>query len=114
MIIKTRYIYIVDLNPTIGAEIKKERPVLVVQKQSTIRQTVVVLPISSKLLTDSRVEYVIKRDKNNKLYKDSVVIVDQIRAISLQRFSGEVGYISKEAYQEIMQKMLALFYTKIV
>ena len=99
----------VNLNPTTGSEIKKERPVLVVQKVSTIRRTVIILPISSKKLTKPRVEYLLKKDKRNKLYKDSLVILDQIRAIDKSRFLGEIGEINNNLYQEIISLLNNLF-----
>ena len=109
MRIQTRHIYLADLNPTFGVEMRKERPVLVLQKQSTLRRTVIIAPISSKEYTHQKWEYHLQKNGRNRLYADSIVILDQLRAIDIRRCIGEIGYIDAKTYRAIVQYLVALF-----
>lgn len=109
MRMQTRHIYLADLNPTFGAEMRKERPVLVLQKQSAIRRTVIIAPISSKKYAHQKWEYPLQNDGRNRLYADSVVIFDQIRAIDIRRCIGDIGFIDAKTYRAITQCLITLF-----
>lgn len=109
MRILTRHIYLADLNPSFGSEIRKERPVLVIQSEASMRHTVIIVPLSSKELTNSTVEYRLKKDTDNNLYKDSIAILDQVRAIDQQRFIGEIGSISSHLYEDLLKQLNQLF-----
>ncbi|MEK9165810.1 MAG: type II toxin-antitoxin system PemK/MazF family toxin [Patescibacteria group bacterium] len=109
MKIQTGYLYLANLNPTFGSEINKERPILVIQKESTIRRTVIILPISSKKITQPKIERLLRKDKTNNLYADSIVILDQIRAIDTRRLIGEIGKIDLKIYNQIISHLKNLF-----
>jgi len=79
-LIPNRYaIYFADLNPTIGSEICKIRPVVIVSEDTMnmYLETVVVCPLTSKLHPQWRT-----RLKVNCAGKQSEIAVDQIRTIS--------------------------------
>jgi len=80
--IKRYEIYLADLNPTIGSEIKKVRPVVVISQDEMNHylETVVICPLTSKLHPLWRTRLQVKC-----LSKDAEVAVDQIRTISKQR-----------------------------
>ncbi len=109
MKIQTGYLYLANLNPTFGSEINKERPVLVIQKESTIRRTIIILPVSSKNITEPKIECLLRKDKANNLYTDSIVILDQIRAIDARRLIGEIGKIDSKLYNQIISRLKNLF-----
>jgi len=89
--IKRYAIYFADLNPTIGSEIKKVRPVVVISQDEMNKhlETVVVCPLTSKLHSQWRTRIQIKCAK-----KDAEIAVDQIRSISKLRLKKEIDQLS--------------------
>ncbi len=75
-------IYLADLNPTVGGEIRKVRPVVVVSRNEMNRflETVVVCPLTSVLHPRWRGRLQVRCAG-----KDAEIAVDQIRTISKQR-----------------------------
>jgi len=93
-LIPKRYdIFFADLNPTIGGEIKKIRPVIIISQDemNEYLETVVVCPLTSKLhpLWRSRLQIVCAGAK-------AEIAVDQIRTISKQRLKKKIDRISSE------------------
>ena len=93
MIIKRYEVYYANLSPSIGSEIQKIRPVVVVSKTEMNKylDTVVICPATTKLHTQwrSRIQCVIDT-------KDAEIAVDQIRTISKERIKNKIGTISFE------------------
>lgn len=75
-------IYFADLNPTIGAEIRKTRPVVVISQDDMNRflSTVVVCPLTTSLHPQWR-----SRIQVTCAGRAAEIAVDQIRTISKQR-----------------------------
>jgi mRNA interferase MazF len=96
-------IHLIQFDPSIGSEIQKRRPGLVIQK-SPHRSTVIVLPISSKKLTHPLYEVELRKDNQNQLYADSVVVLDQVKSFDQQRFVGKIGSIQPFQMTEIIAK----------
>ena len=69
-------VVIVNLNPTVGSEIQKTRPCLVISPNERNYSNVIVALMTSK-----------KKDYSTgvQLQVDSFVVLDQIRTISVQR-----------------------------
>jgi mRNA interferase MazF len=82
-------IYYADLSPTIGSEIDKRRPVLIVSNDANNRAagTVTVLPITSNVSRVYPFE-VLLPPKESGLPKPSKVQAQQIRTISKERLRG--------------------------
>jgi len=80
-------IYYADLNPTIGSEIRKVRPVVIISQDEMNKhlETVVVCPLTSKLHPQWRTRLQIKCSN-----KKSEIAVDQIRTISKQRLKKKI------------------------
>ena len=91
MHIKRYEIYFADLNPTIGSEIKKVRPVIIISQDEMNKylETVVVCPLTSKLHPQWRARLQIKCANKN-----AEVAVDQIRTISKQRLQKKIDKLS--------------------
>lgn len=87
MEIKRYEIYFADLNPAIGSEIKKVRPVVIISQDEMNKylETVVVCPLTSKLHPQWRTRLQIKCANKN-----AEVAVDQIRTISKQRLQKKI------------------------
>ena len=91
MNIKRYEIYFADLNPTIGSEIKKVRPVVIISQDemNTHLETVVVCPLTSKLHPQWRTRLQIKC-----VNKNSEIAIDQIRTITKQRLKNKIDKLS--------------------
>jgi mRNA interferase MazF len=84
-------IYFADLNPTIGSEIKKIRPVVIISQDEMNKylETVVICPLTSKLHPKWRTRLQI-----NCSGKKAEIAVDQIRTISKQRLRQKIDKLS--------------------
>lgn len=91
MNIKRYEIYFADLNPTIGSEIRKVRPVVIISQDemNNYLETVVVCPLTSKLHPQWRTRLQIKCANKN-----AEIAVDQIRTISKQRLQNKIDKLS--------------------
>ena len=92
MSIKRYEIYYADLNPSIGSEIKKIHPVVIISQDEMNKylETVVVCPLTSKLHPPWRTRLQIKCTG-----KKAEIAVDQIRTISRQRLKKKIDKLSK-------------------
>jgi len=90
-------IILVNLNPTIGSEIKKTRPCVVISPNEMNRylQTIVIAPMTTSSKNyPTRIE--IKHDN-----KTGWIVLDQIRTIDKQRIINVFGPISKTEIKEV-------------
>ncbi|WP_045217288.1 type II toxin-antitoxin system PemK/MazF family toxin [Desulfonatronovibrio magnus] len=92
MNIKRYDIFVADLNPTLGSEIKKVRPVVIVSQDEMNKylDTVVVCPLTSKLHPLWRTRIQTKCANRN-----AEIAVDQIRTISKQRLRKKIDNLSE-------------------
>ena len=87
MNIKRYEIYFADLNPTIGSEIKKIRPVVIISQDEMNQylESVVICPLTSKLHPQWRSRLQIECAN-----KKAEIAVDQIRTISKKRLKNKI------------------------
>jgi mRNA interferase MazF len=97
-------IWLINLDPTIGAEIKKVRPAIIVNDNSLGKLPLkIIVP-----LTDWKEHYKIAPwmvkvicSKDNYLEKDSCADCFQVRSVSQQRFIRRIGIVSNDVKSEI-------------
>jgi len=97
MEIKQYEIFLINLDPTIGSEIKKTRPCVIVSpdEMNKYLQTVVIAPMTTSSKNyPTRVE--IKHD--NKIGR---VVLDQIRTVDKQRVLKGLGKLLKPEIKEV-------------
>jgi mRNA interferase MazF len=97
MEIKQYQIILVNLDPTIGSEIKKTRPCVVISPDEMNRhlRTIIIAPMTTTSKNyPSRIE--IKHDN-----KIGWIVLDQIRTIDKQRILKELGKLSKPEIKEV-------------
>src|SRR6266481_1070982 len=84
-------IWWVNLDPAIGREIKKRRPCVVLSANeiNRLRATPVVIPLSSSPQAAPPIVLAIPSAG-----KDSVAVVDQLRAVDKKRFVNRAGVLS--------------------
>jgi mRNA interferase MazF len=91
-------IYYANLSPTIGSEIGKRRPVLIVSNNANNQSAdmVTVLPLTSNVSRIYPFEVKLEPEDSG-LPKSSKIQAQQIRTISKQRLDGKrIGSLSKE------------------
>lgn len=98
----TQYdIWLADLNPRVGTEPGKTRPVVIIQTDllNEFHPSTLVCPVISKINKDIQLLRV--HLKKGKLDKPSDILVDQIRAIDNNRLKKRLGALTKEQIQTL-------------
>ncbi len=104
-------IWLVNLDPTLGAEIRKTRPVVVVNSDSIGTLPIrLVAPITEWKDYFSRNVWHVKLEPNltNGLTKPSVVDTLQLRGIDTLRFVRKLGEVSPEVMRAIVVAIAAV------
>jgi mRNA interferase MazF len=101
-------IWWVDLDPTRGAEIRKDRPAVVLSADglNRIRRTVVIVPLSTKPAPRPPINVAV-----DSAGKDSVAVCDRIRAVDrsrLRRLAGVISHADLRAIEDGVRAVLAL------
>jgi mRNA interferase MazF len=106
-LLKRGQVWMVCLDPTVGAEIKKTRPGLVISNDinNRLAETVTVIPLTSKTGRVFPFEVFLPRN-NSGLPKDSKAKCDQIRTVDKKRLVRIMGKISDGKLKEIEQAIL--------
>lgn len=105
MVAKRFDVFLVNLDPTIGHEIQKTRPCVVVSPDEMNRNisTVIIAPMTTK----GR-EYptrVICQFQN----KDGQIVLDQIRTVDKSRLVKKIGQISQDEQREVLNILAEMF-----
>ena len=106
---KKFHLHLVNLDPTIGAEMKKTRPCLIVSPDeiNTHLQTVIIVPLPSvSRALPTRV--LIKASEKSGLSNDSYAVLDQLKTVDKSRLSRPIGEISeseKRTISDILREM---------
>ena len=96
-------IYFAELSPTVGSEINKRRPVLIVSNNANNRaaNTITVLPLTSNT-SPVRPFEVLVLARLTGLPKDSKVLAQQIRTISRARVAPKkIGELDQTLMQQV-------------
>jgi len=103
MNIKRCEIYLANLDPVIGREIAKMRPVVVVSndKNNEFSGTVTILPITSKNLNKIYPFEVLLTKGTGNLSKNSKIKADQIRTLDKSRIVKFIGTLEKREMDQI-------------
>ncbi|MDP9114095.1 MAG: type II toxin-antitoxin system PemK/MazF family toxin [Acidobacteriota bacterium] len=96
------------LDPTIGSEIAKTRPCVVMTRDliNQHRRTVVVIPLSSSPKASSPILIAV-----DCVGRCAVAVVDQIRAVAKERLQSRMGFLTQtemDAIGEALQQVLEL------
>lgn len=103
MTIKRGEIYLAILDPAMGREISKTRPVVVVSndKNNEFSGTITILPITSQNLQKIYPFEVFLSKGTGNLPKDSKVKADQIRTLDKRRIVTLIGRLDNQKVEEI-------------
>ena len=105
MVVRRFDVYLVNLDPTVGSEIKKTRPCLVVSPDEMNRHisTVIVAPMTTR-----------GRDYPTRVPcrfqgKEGQVVLDQLRTVDKARLSKSLGRISALTQKRVLATLAEMF-----
>ena len=101
--IKRGDIWLVNLDPTIGHEIKKVRPAVIIQNDigNKYSPITIVAPITSQKTEKLYPIDVLLTKENSGLEKRSKVLLSQIRALDKSRLVKKVGKLNDSALEQV-------------
>jgi mRNA interferase MazF len=105
MVVRRFEVYLVCLDPTMGSEIRKTRPCLVISPDEMNRHiaTVIVAPMTTKGKDyPTRVSCSFKG-------KQGQVVLDQLRTVDKSRLVKNLGIISQEAQANVLSILAEIF-----
>ena len=105
MVVNRLDVYLVNLDPTIGSEIRKTRPCLVISPDEVNRHiaTVIVAPMTSQgRAYPTRVACRFEG-------KDGQIVLDQIRTVDKTRLVKKLGRISQSTQGAVLALLAELF-----
>ena len=92
-------IVLADLSGAVGSEQGGTRPVLVVQNDAgnIFSACTIVMPLSTRLKSLNQPTHtLLKKDEDNGLIADSVVLGELIRVVSTERIKWKIGTVKNE------------------
>lgn len=98
-------VYLVALDPTLGSEIKKTRPCIIVSPDEMNRHlnTVIIAPLTSTIKNyPTRVNLAFQE-------KQGQVVLDQIRTVDNRRLVKKLGIISSKTKLSISKLLFEMF-----
>jgi mRNA interferase MazF len=101
-------VYLVNFDPTIGAEIQKTRPALIVQNDIANRHSpiTIVAAITSQFHEPLYPTEVLIQPPEGGVTIPSVVLLNQIRSIDKRRLVRRLGVLTPATMQRVDQAML--------
>ena len=105
MVVKRFDVYLVNLDPTIGSEIKKTRPCLIISPDEMNRniRTVIIAPMtSSNKDYPTRVACTFRK-------KQGQIVLDQIRTLDKIRLIKKLGAIDSKAEEKVISILQRMF-----
>jgi mRNA interferase MazF len=102
-VVKRGEVYWVNLDPTIGTEIKKTRPALVVSPDdlNAALPRVIIAPLTSQGQSLGC------RPKVKFAGKSARILLDQLRSVDKRRLAGKMGEIDLAKWHPVLLEMLA-------
>lgn len=111
MPIKQFEIWIADLNPQIGTEPGKTRPVLAIQTNLLNKiphPFTIVCPITTNVEKDADILRVHLKKGMGNLHENCDILIDQIRAIDNKRLIKKVGELPLELVDKVKENILII------
>ena len=98
-------VYYVNLDPTIGSEIKKTRPCVIISPNEMNRNisTIIIAPLTSKLRNyPTRVPCRVEG-------KQGQIVLDQIRTIDKSRLIKRIDTLNKNTQKKVLNVLAEMF-----
>ena len=98
-------VYLVNLDPTVGSEIKKTRPCVIISpdEMNEYISTVIVAPLTSKVRNyPTRITCTVEGKKGQ-------IVLDQIRTVDKARLHKKLEKIQKRTQDKVIETLLEMF-----
>ena len=98
-------VYVINTHPTVGVEIQKRRPFLVVSPDEMNRsiKTAIIAPMTTKSRSlPTRVECVFES-------KSGFIVLDQIRTVDKIRLIKKLGRIDEDTQVKVLETLQEIF-----
>jgi len=108
MQVKRFEIWIADLNPQIGTEPGKTRPVLVVQTDllnKILHPSTIICPLTTNIQKDSEILRVHIKKGDTNLNENCDIMVDQVRAIDNKRLIRKIGELPDNLADKVKENL---------
>jgi len=105
MVVKRFEVYLVNLDPTVGSEIKKTRPCLIISPDEMNRHiaTAIIAPMTTKGRNyPTRVSCKFEGKRGQ-------VVLDQLRTVDKKRLVKRLGRIDKKTQQKVLSTLAEIF-----
>lgn len=105
MVVKRFEVFLINLDPTIGNEIQKTRPCLIVSPDEMNRHisTVIVAPMTTRgRHYPTRIDCQFEG-------KAGQIVLDQLRTIDKRRFIKRLGQIDQKTEKAVLSKLAEMF-----
>ena len=105
MVVKRFDVYLINLDPTVGSEIQKTRPCLVVSpdEMNLFIKTVIVAPMTTKGTTyPTRVDCKFQGKRGQ-------VVLDQIRTVDKARLVKKLGRVDRKTQADVLSILGEMF-----
>ena len=101
-------VYLVNFDPTVGAEIRKTRPALVIQNDVANRWSpvTIVAAITSKFEEPLYPTEVLVTAPEGGLETDSVILLNQIRSVDRARLARRLGALKAGTMKQVDRALL--------
>lgn len=88
-------IYLVNFDPTIGSEIKKTRPAIILQNNisNEFSKVTIVAAITSQIDSFLYPNEVLIKSPEGGLEKDSIILLNQLRSVDCKRLVKKLGFV---------------------
>ncbi|HJZ39423.1 MAG TPA: type II toxin-antitoxin system PemK/MazF family toxin [Bacteroidales bacterium] len=108
MLIKQFEIWVADLNPQIGTEPGKTRPVLVIQSNLLNKiphPSTIICPITTNVEKETDILRVHLKKGMANLHENCDIMIDQLRAIDNKRLVKKVGELPHEFIDKVKENI---------
>lgn len=94
-------VFLVNLDPTIGAEIKKTRPAVIIQNDilNQYSPLTIICPLTSTLASGET--RVLVKAPEGGLEHDSTILTQQIRSIDKRRLVKKLGHLTRQTVKNV-------------
>ena len=107
MIARKYEVWLANLDPRIGTETGKTRPVLIVQTDvlNKIHPSTLICPITTNIKLESQILRVHIKKGTAKVKESCDVMIDQLRAIDNKRLIKKIGDLPLELAEKVKQNI---------
>ena len=104
-------LWLADLNPRMGTEPGKIRPVLIIQTDllNNIHPSTLVCPLTTQVVPDADILRIHLRKGTARLKEDCDIMMDQIRAVDNRRLVRKIGRLPADLEERIKERIRIVF-----